>query len=450
MRATATSIENNQVQLFIEVDDAEMKEAIDDAAKRLSREISVKGFRKGKVPRQVIEARLGGPDALRSEAIRASVPDFYAKAVSTALIDPIGQPELEITGGEDEGLLTLEAKVDVRPDVFLVGYRNLRVTIPSPVVSDDEIEAQIQRIRQTDAELREIERPLILGDIIVADIKASDPAGVHEDSELEDYSYELGSHSLADGLDEALVGCTIGQTAEAVGRRGLNEFIKYEVTIKQARERVLADLTDEWVQENTEYESVDAMRDGIVTQMRQMKLVEAQMARRDAMMFALSDLVDTEVAPDSLISIELEQRLGDLGYRLEQRGISFEYFLRLTGQSPEELMSALREDALRAVRVDLALRALAKAEELEPTDEEIDQEIAETAESLKTTPDVLVNDLFVKGRRAGFVAEVAKMKASKWLMENVSYVDPDGVDIDRDLLETDHSHDDSAYGETDE
>jgi len=137
MRATTTTLENNRVKLTVEVDEPEMDEAIDAAAKKLSKQVSIKGFRKGKVPKNVLMAHLGGPSALRGEAIRDSIPDFYAHAVSDTMIDPIAQPEINITAGEDDGNLVFEADVEVRPEVSITGQNDLRVTIPSPVVTDD-------------------------------------------------------------------------------------------------------------------------------------------------------------------------------------------------------------------------------------------------------------------------------------------------------------------------
>src|ERR1700744_2748635 len=138
MRATSTTLENNRVQLTVEVDDTEMETAIDAAAKKLSQQVSVKGFRKGKVPKNVLIAHIGGPAALRGEAIQTAIPDFYALAVSDTLIDPIAQPDINITSGEEEGTLIFEADVEVRPELEISGYGDLRVTIPSPVVTDNE------------------------------------------------------------------------------------------------------------------------------------------------------------------------------------------------------------------------------------------------------------------------------------------------------------------------
>ena len=147
MRATTTTLENNRVKLVVEVDEPEMEKAIDTAATKLSKQVSIKGFRKGKVPKNVLMAHLGGPSVLRSEAIRDSIPDFYAHAVADTLIDPIAQPDINITSGEEEGELVFEVEVEVRPEVYLTGQNELRVTIPSPVVTDQEVNAQIDRFR---------------------------------------------------------------------------------------------------------------------------------------------------------------------------------------------------------------------------------------------------------------------------------------------------------------
>ncbi len=154
MRATSMNLEDNRIKLTVELDEAEMNEAIDAAATSLSKQMTVKGFRKGKVPKAVMIAHLGGSDVLRSEAIRESLPDFYSRAVADTLSDPIGQPDINITAGEESGLLTFEAEVEVRPEISIRGQNELRVTIPSPVVNDEEITAQIDRFRETDAILK--------------------------------------------------------------------------------------------------------------------------------------------------------------------------------------------------------------------------------------------------------------------------------------------------------
>ena len=441
MRATTTSLENNRVKLVVEVDGPEMDQAIDTAASKLSKQVTIKGFRKGKVPKNVLMAHIGGPTALRSEAIRDAIPDFYAHAVADTMIDPISQPDINITAGEEEGELVFEADVEVRPEVYLSGQNELRVTIPSPVVTDQEVNAQIDRFRETDATLQDVDRPIVTGDLVTMDVHVQQIATDEDPLDMSDFMYTVGSGTITSGVDELILGMKAGEELKLNGNAGPGVVATYELKLKKVQERELPELSDEWVQENTEWQSDEEMRDAILDQMRRMRIVEAQMAQRDAVLMALSDLVSEDVVPNALVQDETNSRLHDLGHRLEQQKLNLETFLQVTNQSSDQLLETLRADAVRAVRVDLALRALVRAEDLEPTDEEIDQELETTAASMNVTPELLRTNLRDTGRVITFRAEVGKMKASRWLTDNVTYVDPEGVEIDRALLQTDQSED---------
>ena len=441
MRATTTTLENNRVKIVVEVDEPEMDQAIDTAATKLSKQVTIKGFRKGKVPKNVLMAHIGGPTALRSEAIRDAIPDFYAHAVADTMIDPISQPDINITAGEEEGELVFEADVEVRPEVYLSGQNELRVTIPSPVVTDQEVNAQIDRFRETDATLQDVDRPIVTGDLVTMDVHVQQIATDEDPLDMSDFMYTVGSGTITSGVDELILGMKAGEELKLNGSAGPGVVATYELKLKKVQERELPELSDEWVQENTEWQSDEEMRDAILDQMRRMRIVEAQMSQRDAVLMALSDLVSEDVVPDALVQDETNSRLHDLGHRLEQQKLNLETFLQVTNQSSDQLLETLRADAVRAVRVDLALRALVRAEDLEPTDEEIDQELETTAASMNVTPELLRTNLRDTGRVITFRAEVGKMKASRWLTENVTYVDPEGVEIDRALLQTDQSED---------
>lgn len=440
MQATTTPLENNRVKLSVVVDESEMDEAVDAAARQLSRQVSIKGFRKGKVPKSVLIAHLGGPSALRAEAIRESLPDFYARAVSDTLIDPIARPDLEVTAGEEGGALSFDASVEVRPEVEVSGHRDLRVTIPSPLVTDDEVAAQVDRLRETDAVLNDVDRPIVTGDLVTMDVSIS--AVGETDAEplvMRDYMYGVGSGGLTDGVDETIVGLRAGENLTVNGSLGPGRVATYSMDLKKVQERELPELTDEWVAENTEWATTDEMRDAIVDQMRRRRVVEAQLSQRDAMLIALSDLVAEDVVPETLVDDEMGSRLHDLSHRLEQQNLTLESFLQMTGQDPDQLLETLRSDAQRAVRVDLALRGLVRAEDLEPTDEEVEAELVSTAEAMGAKPEALRTNLRDTGRVVAFRAEVAKMKASRWLTDHVTFVDPLGVEIDRELLRQDQS-----------
>ena len=439
MRATTTTLENNRVKLTVEVDEPEMDEAIDAAAKKLSKQVSIKGFRKGKVPKNVLMAHLGGPSALRGEAIRDSIPDFYAHAVSDTMIDPIAQPEINITAGEDDGNLVFEADVEVRPEVSITGQNDLRVTIPSPVVTDDEVNAQIDRFRETDAMLRDVERPIVTGDLVTMDVHVAQIDTDEEPLDMSDFMYTVGSGAITEGVDDLIIGMKAGEELKVNGNVGVGIVATYELTLKKVQERELPELSDEWVRENTDWQSEEEMRDAIFDQMRRRRIMEAQMSQRDAVLMALSDLVSEATVPDALFQDETNERLHDLGHRLEQQKLNLETFLQVTNQTSDQLLETLRADAVRAVRIDLALRALVRAEGLDASDEEVEDELVTTAAAMKVTPDLLRTNLRDTGRVVTFRSEVAKMKASRWLTEHVTYVDPEGVEIDRTLLTADQS-----------
>ena len=239
MRATTTSLDNNRVMLNVEIDDAEMAAAIDAAAATLAKQVSVKGFRKGKVPKNVLIANIGGPSVLRSEAIRESMPDFYARAVAESLIDPIGQPDINITAGEEEGLLTFEAEVEVRPVLSIKGQRDLRVTIPSPVVTDEEVDAQINRFLETDAVLNPVDRPIVTGDLVTMDIHVQQIATEAEPLDMSDFMYTVGTGSITEGVDELILGLKAGEELKMNGPVGDGVVATYEMKLKQVQERVL-------------------------------------------------------------------------------------------------------------------------------------------------------------------------------------------------------------------
>lgn len=441
MRASVSNQENNHVKLVVELDDEEMAEAIDKAAVTLSKQVSVKGFRKGKVPKNVLIAHIGGADVLRSEAIRESMPDFYARAIADSEIDPISEPAITVTGGEVEGALIFEAEVEVRPEVAINGHRDLRVTLPSPQVTDAEVEAQIDRYRETDATLNEVDRPIVTGDLVTMDVTATQVASDAQPLEMSDYMYTVGSGSITEGVDELILGLRAGENLTVNGSVDGGGVVTYAMQLKQVKERILPELNDEWAAENTEWPTVSDMRDQIVEQMRRRKVMEAQFAQRDAVLVALGDLVAEDLAPEVLVASETNERLHDLGHRLAEQKLNLEMFLQVTNQTPDALLETLRADAARAVRIDLALRALVRAEGLEPTVEEINDELVRTAEAMSVEPDVLRSNLRETGRTVAFTAEVAKMKASHWLTDNVTYVDPAGLVIDPALLSVDQSLD---------
>src|ERR1700722_8272291 len=202
-------MEGNLVRLSVEVDEPEFDKALGTTVRTLASQVRVPGFRPGKVPRQVLEARMGGAGALRAEALRESLPDFYARAVGDTELDPIATPEIDITSGEDGGAVSFDAVVQVRPIVAIPGYEGLSVTLPGLAVTEEEMQRQIDRLRENDADLETVDRPAIDGDLVTIDLHGNDA----DDAEVvgvDDYLYEVGAGTVVPELDGELHGAKAG------------------------------------------------------------------------------------------------------------------------------------------------------------------------------------------------------------------------------------------------
>ena len=446
MRATAAPEEGNKVRLSVEIDETEIDKALDEVMRRLSREVRVPGFRPGKVPRRVIEARMGGATALRGEALREALPDFYAQAVSDTEVDPIDQPEIDITSGDESGPVSFDAVVLVRPTVGIPGYQGLVVTLASLDVTEEEITSQIDRLRATSGELVEVSRPAQDGDQVTVDIhgtRADSIGGDDNDLNAEDFLYEVGSGSVVPELDDQLRGAKTGDiftfdsTLEALG-----QTVSFRVLVKDVKELVLPEVTDEWASEASEFETAEELTADVAERLRQRRIVQAQASLQQKTAEALVELV-TEDIPEQLVVEELRERIHDLNHRLDAQGMSLGQFLAATGRDEQEFLDELRVGALQSVKVDLALRALVEAEAIEVTDEELDEELSAMGERLEMDADEVRGQLERAGRLPAVRSDRRKAKAMRWLVDNVELVDEEGAPVSRDDLLVNQGEEDS-------
>ena len=292
MRATTEPMEGNLVRLSVEIDEPEFDRALSDVVRALAKQVRVPGFRPGKVPRKVLEARMGGAGALRAEALRESLPDFYAQAVVDTELDPIAQPEIDITAGEDAGAVSFDAVVQVRPLVAIPGYDGLSVTLPGLVVTEDEMQRQIDRLRENDAELEVVSRPAIDGDLVTIDLHGNDASGA-EVVGVDDYLYEVGTGTVVPELDNELHGAKAGAILafDAANPAEPDERVAFRVLVKEVKVKRLPEVTDEWASESSEFDTVSELRADIEKRIGQVKLIQSQMALRQKSIEALSGLV---------------------------------------------------------------------------------------------------------------------------------------------------------------
>lgn len=428
MKTTVEPLEGNKVKLSIEVDEQEFERSIEAAFRKIAREVRIPGFRPGKTPRRVIEARLGAGVG-RAEALRDSLGDYYAQALREGEVDAIAPPEIDITAGEDSGPVAFDAVVEVRPQLKLVGYQGLQVTVPNPVVSDADVETQIDRMRNNFGELSPVERPARDGDNLTIDLSASRDGEPVPGLAADDFLYELGSASVLPELDEKLQGAKPGDILQFPAELP-DGSVELKVLVKDVKEKVLPAADDEWASEASEFDTVEELRSDIGQRLQSVRKVEGAYAWRNGALEALVELVDVE-PPEPLVQAELERRAHDFAHRLEAQQVSIVQYLQATGQSEDQVVAGLRAESVPAVKADLALRAVADAEGIEVGEEEIDAEIARLAAAYGQKPEALRANLQRAGQMPAVRSDLRKSKALEWLVEHVELVDPDGQPVDR-------------------
>jgi trigger factor len=442
-------MEGNLVRLRVEIDEPEFDRALGDVVRTLAQQVRVPGFRPGKVPRKVLEARMGGAGALRAEALRESLPDFYARAVVDTELDPIAQPEIDVKSGEDGGAVSFDAVVQVRPLVAIPGYDGLQVTLPGLTVTEEDVQRQLDRLRENDAELDVVERPAIDGDLVTIDLHGNDATGA-EVVGVDDYLYEVGTGSVVPELDAELHGAKAGAILafDAPNPNEPEENVAFRVLVKEVKVKKLPETTDEWAAESSEFATLAELHADIEARIARVKLMQSQMALRQKTIEAVAGLVSDEEVPEVLVDAEVNERLHDLQHRLEAQKLGLAEYFQATGTSPDELLDAVRVDAGAAVKADLALRALVEAEELSLSDDELSAEIVSMAERMGTDPAELRRQLDTAGRTGAVRSELRKGKALEWLLDHVELFDEEGNPMSRDDLRADASKDDD--GEQDE
>ena len=437
MKATVEPLEGNKVRVSVEVDEAEFDKAIDAAFRKIAREVRIPGFRPGKAPRKVLERRLG-PEVGREQALHDSLPEYYARALSDNDVDAIASPEIDITDGAETGPLLFTADVEVRPEVTVGGYDGLRVTIDRPEVPEEEVDAQIDRMRQVHATMGVVDRPAIDDDVVTIDIAGTLDGESQPGLTADDYSYTVGSGMVVPELDDEVRGSKSGDILSFGATHpdpDEERELEFRVLVKEVNERVLPDADDAWADEASEFETIDELRSSIRQRMELVRRAQLQGQLTEKATQALAELI-TDEPPKALVDQESQNRLQDLALRLSAQGIDPQAWLAAQqAEGGDGLTAELREAATTSAKVDLALRALADAEGIEAGDDEIDAEIVEMAERMSQKPDRVRAEFERGGRLPAVRSDIRKRKALDWLMEHVEIVDEDGQPVSRSDLD---------------
>jgi len=436
VKTTVEELEANKVKLSVEVEAQEFEVEVEKAFKKIARDVRMPGFRKGKVPRKVLEARFGTGVA-RGQALEDSIPDFFLTAIGEHEVDMIGPPEYDITSGMDQGDVVFDAVVEVRPSVEIADYHGMRVEIPAPEPTEEEIEERITSFLAQFGELASVERAAVDGDTATVDIETNYDGEAVEGLTASDYSYRIGSAGVVAELDDNLTGASIGDVLEFEAEHpdpDEDGQLSFKVEIKDIQEQVLPDLDDEVVSNATDFATAAEYRADVEKQMLQGKASQSDSLWREKAAEALGALVDQD-PPAALVDTEVRNQVEDMARRLQQSGIGFEMYLQMMGQTVEDMFEQMREPASQSVKVDQALRALATAEGLDATDQDVHDEFSNLAEGTGIPVEQLREQISTKNQLMLFRADISKRKAVDWLLERVEVVDEDGNTIDKEALE---------------
>ena len=450
MNSSLQTLEGNKVKLSVTIDESEFDRDIDQAFRKLAREVRLPGFRAGKVPRRVLEARIGVAPA-REQALRDAIPVYLRQAVREHDVDLIDTPEVEITGGADDGPVGFDATCEVRPEVAVPGYGGLRVELPSVAADDEEVDEAVAAERKRHGELTDVERPAAVGDVVTIDLTASRDGEPVTGLNADDWSYEIGQGWVSDDFDERLVGASAGDELEfATTPKGTDEPADFTVTVSRVQELALPDLDDDWVADNLgEVETVAEWRDQLRQRISDAKLEQARGMLVGRVTEALVGLADIE-APEALVRSEMQRRVQSAARQLASQGIDLEQYLGATGQDPQAFVENYRPQAAQAVKADLALRAVAAAEAIDVTDDDVDAELNHLSLHLGQKPAQLRKVYEANDAIAELQAQIRKTKALDWLLERVEIVDDAGNPIDREPLLAGRQHDHDEHDEHDD
>jgi len=449
VKSSVEALEGNKVKLYVEVEEAEFDHDIDRAFKLIAKEVNLPGFRAGKAPRKVLEARIG-IGAAREQALRDAVPQYLAKAVREHEVDLIATPEVEITDGTESGPVEFDATCEIRPTITVEGHGELRVELPSLEVTDDDLaEAHQTELKRT-ASLADADRPAEAGDFLTLDLAATRDGEELSGLNTEDWSYELGQGWVTEDFDEHITGASVGdEIAFTSTPKGLEEMADFVVKVTAVQTSVVPELTDDWVADNIgEFDTVDDWNESLRESQVEQKLNEARQSVVRSMNEALAGLVDVEL-PEAMVDADLNQRVQGTVEQFQAQGIDLGQWLAATGQGPEDFIESMRGASVEAVKVDLALRAVADAESIEVEPDDFEREYARMAMQYGQKAKEIRKAYEDNEAVPELAAQIRKSMAFDWLLHQVEFVDPDGGAIDRDTLlghshdEHDHDHDEA-------
>jgi trigger factor len=434
MQTTIEETDRHKVKMTIEVAPEEFGKDLDRAYRKIAQQVRIPGFRKGKVPRQIIDAQIGR-EAVLGEFLEDSVPTYYRDALRENDLAPIAEPDIDVEQLEDGKPLVFTATVEVRPRLRLADsdYKGIEVERPAVEVSDEEVGRLLDSLRERFAELEPVGRPARAGDYAVIDLRTTVHAEEVPEATRPDYLYEVGSGEFGEKLDAELEGKRAGEILklndvlpDRFGERAGQE-VSFSVLVKEVKAKKLPEADDEFAKTASEFDTLAELDASLREQFGKNKERAADAEVRDRVLQTLVDRIDVDL-PDSLIDEETEHRVTHARERAEQLGMTLEQVLETQGFDELRFRSDAREHAVRAVKADLVLESVARSEALEVTAEELGQEIAQLAAALGREPKEVAKSLDRSGQVVALAGDIIRSKALDVLVEHADIRTEDAPD----------------------
>ncbi len=450
MKSAVETLSPTRAKLTVEVPFEELKPSLDAAYKKIAQQINVPGFRRGKVPPMVIDRQVGR-GAVLDEAINEALPKLYVEALQANELEPLTQPEIDITKLEDNETLEFTAEVDVRPEVELPDYTGLEVSVEDVEVSDQDVEEQVQSLRERFGSLTEVERAAAEGDFVVMDLAARRDGEIVEGAEVSEMSYQVGKGGMLEGLDEALVGLSAGDsttfTSQLVGGDQKGEDVEVEVSVSSVKEQELPELDDDFAQTASEFDTVAELNDDIRTRLSRGKRLEQAAAARDAVLEKLLDLVEVPL-PDGIVDSELTARREQIQQQLAYAGMTMEAYLDSEEQTVDEFEADLEKRVRDAVAAQFVLDQVAKTEEIGVDEGELQEHLMRRAQQSGQNPQEFISHMLEHNHIPEMVSEVVRGKALATIVESAKVTDASGNHVELKNLQPDGTVADPAEVET--
>ncbi|EPD69292.1 trigger factor [Corynebacterium pyruviciproducens ATCC BAA-1742] len=432
MKSSVDKLNDTRVKITVEVPFEELTPEIDQAYKALAQQVTFKGFRKGKAPRKLIDARFGRGPVLE-QVVNDMLPSRYGKAVEDNDLRPLGQPAIDITKLEDGKLVEFTAEVDVRPEITIPDFSTYEIEVPELKVTDEDVDKAIDSLRERFAELKTVNRKAKKDDFVTVDLTVTVDGEEVEAASTEGLNHRIGADELIDGLDKAVKGLKTGEevTFTSTDINGVEDGKEAEVTVtvKEVKERKLPKVDEEFVEMVSEFDTVDELREDTEKNLKEQRKVEQASAIRDEVLKKALDEANFPL-PEAVVEEQVQGQLQQLIAQFGGDESMLDRVLDMQGTSREDFDKESRENAENAVRTQLFLDVLAEQEKPDVTQQEIHEHIMFTAQRYGMNPQQFLQQIQQTGQTYNLVSDVRRGKALATAICRVSVKDDAGNTVD--------------------